>query len=41
MGEKWCTFENLTIWKHKTNPKFYVLAYVKCAYLFQSVGLDP
>ena len=28
MGKKWGTFENLTMWKHKTNPKLvYVLAH--------------
>jgi len=36
MGEKWGTFENLTMWKHKTNPKLvYVLAHLKCIYHFR------
>ena len=36
MGKKWGTFENLPMWKHKTNTKFaQVLAHLKCTYHFQ------
>ena len=42
MGEKWGTFENLRMWKHKTNLKFvHVLAYVKCTYLLSKYWLGP
>ena len=35
MEKKWGTFENLTMWKHKTNTKFvYVLTHLKCTYHF-------
>jgi len=42
MGAKWGTFENLTMWKHKTSLKLVlVLAYLKCTYHFRNIGLNP
>ena len=42
MGKKWGTFENLTMWKQKTNPKLVqVLAFKIAPIIFENIGLNP